>query len=219
MSQIFHPSSNSLSRFSIIAFVLFLIFTAISTYGFFQSSYYNHVGVFREQPIPFSHKHHVQGLGLDCRFCHTAVENSATAGMPSTEVCMSCHSQIFKNGDVLKPLHESFEKNRPLQWSKVHNLPDFVFFNHSIHVNKGVSCVTCHGDVKIMPLTSKQKPMTMKWCLECHNNPENYLSPKDQIYKGDETVSKILSVSQRKMLFDSYHIDQSQLNNCYTCHR
>jgi hypothetical protein len=194
MSQIFRPNSNNFSQLSLITIVLIVIFMSLSSYAYFQSSYYNEVGIFKEQPIPFSHKHHVQGLGLDCKFCHSAVEKSSTAGMPSTEVCMSCHSQIYQNSKVLKPLRDSLENNIPIKWNRVHELPDYVFFDHSIHLNKGITCLSCHGDVKKMPFISKQKSLTMSWCLECHTHPENYLSPRT-------------------------HVDRAQLINCYTCHR
>jgi hypothetical protein len=197
MSQIFRPSSNRYSKLSLISVVLILIFMSISSYAYFQSSYYNDVGVFIEQPIPFSHKNHVQGLGLNCVFCHTSVEKSATAGIPSTEVCMSCHSQIYQKSQVLKPLRDSFENNTAIKWNRVHKLPDYVYFNHSIHINKDISCFTCHGDVKEMESISKQRPMTMSWCLRCHSHPEKYINPE---------VNEV-------------NIDRAQLTNCYTCHR
>jgi hypothetical protein len=170
MPQIFRSSSNKLSLFSLIALFVTLILVAASAYGYFKSSYHTDVGVIREQVIPFSHKHHVQGLGLDCRFCHNAVEKSNTAGMPTTELCLGCHAEIYRDSPILRPLHESLKKDHPLKWTRVHNLPDHVYFNHSIHIKKNVSCEACHGDVGSMPLVSKQRPLTMMWCLECHKH-------------------------------------------------
>lgn len=195
MPQLFRPGSNHFAYFSLSALLVFISLIAVSAYAYLQSSQYNGVGVFHEQPIPFSHKHHVKGLGLDCRFCHSAVEKSSTAGMPSTEVCMSCHSQVFKGNLLFSPLRKSLSQNTPIKWNRVHVLPDHVFFNHSIHVNKGISCLNCHGEVENMPLVKKTVPLTMKWCLECHNNPEKFISK------------------------DKLHVDRTRLNNCYECHR
>ena len=189
MGQIFRQSSNKLSRFSILSVCLLIFMTCLSAYAFFQSSYYNDVGVFKEQPIQFSHKHHVQGLGLDCRFCHSAVEKSANAGMPSTETCMNCHNQIFYGSKKLSLITESYSKNIPVQWTKVHDLADFVYFNHSMHIEKNISCQTCHGDVAHMALMSKGKTMTMQWCLECHQHSEKF------------------------------KVDHTRMTNCFECHR
>lgn len=175
---------------SLLFFIISLMLLAASTYAYFQSEYHTSVGVIREQPIPFSHKHHVNGLGLDCRFCHSAVEKSNTAGMPSTEVCMGCHKEIYRESPALAPLHKSMNEHVPIKWNRVHAMPDHVFFNHSIHIKKGVSCQSCHGNVELMPLVSKQQPMTMKWCLSCHMHPEK------------------VGIDKHK-----------DLTSCYTCHR
>ncbi|MDD4975186.1 MAG: cytochrome c3 family protein [Bacteriovorax sp.] len=219
MPQIFKPSSNKLAHFGLIGFIAMLFLMAIAGHAYFQSSYYNDVGVLREQPVPFSHKQHIQGLGLDCRFCHSAVEKSKTAGMPSTEVCMSCHSQILNNSDRLRVLRTSLSENRPIIWNRVHVLPDHVFFNHSIHVNKGVSCQSCHGNVQEMSQTSKVKPLTMKWCLECHAHPENNLVPINQVFSIEKLVNTKADFIQQNNLMKIYRIDRSRITNCYECHR
>ena len=138
--------------------------------------------VAREQPVPFSHKHHVGDDGIDCRYCHTSVETSSFAGLPPTETCMSCHSQIWANAELLEPVRASFRTGKSIAWTRVHDLPDFVYFNHSIHVNKGIGCSTCHGRVDQMPLTYKVNTLYMQWCVECHRNPAQYVRPRDQVF-------------------------------------
>jgi hypothetical protein len=133
------------------------------------------VEVPREQPVPFSHKHHVSGLGIDCRYRHTSVEKSAFAGIPPTDTCMTCHSQLWTDAPLLAPVRESLARHQPMQWNRVHDLPDFVFFNHSIHVRQGIGCATCHGPVDRMPLTWQQNTLFMKWCLDCHKDPAQFI--------------------------------------------
>ena len=135
-----------------------------------------------QQPVPFSHKHHVSDDGIDCRYCHTSVEKSSFAGLPPTETCMTCHSQIWTDSPMLAPVRASFATNTPLKWNRVHDLPGYVYFNHSIHVAKGIGCSTCHGRVDQMPLTRKTETLYMKWCLDCHRNPQKYIRPRDKIY-------------------------------------
>jgi formamidopyrimidine-DNA glycosylase len=134
-----------------------------------------------EQPIPFSHKHHVGDAGIDCRYCHTSVENSRFAGMPSTAICLSCHSQLFLDAPALQPLHESMRSGRPVQWVRVHDLPDFAYFEHDIHVNKGVACAACHGQVNQMPLMWRNASLYMQWCLQCHRSAPRHVRPLAQV--------------------------------------
>src|SRR5262245_16310515 len=163
--QIFHRSTNSISKVSIFG-ALFIVAALLSVLGMMnRSPYVTQQGVIREQPVPFSHEHHVRGLGIDCRFCHTSVESSGFAGMPPTKTCMGCHSQLWNDSPTLEPVRESFRTGRPLAWTRVHDLPDFVYFNHSIHVAKGIACATCHGPVEAMPLTWRQESLNMEWCL------------------------------------------------------
>lgn len=170
------------------------------------------------QPVPFSHKHHVSDAGLDCRYCHTSVESSDFAGIPSTETCMTCHSQLFTDQPMLQPVVQGFANDEPLHWQRVHDLPDFVYFNHSIHVRKGVGCVTCHGRVDQMPLMRRARPLTMQWCLECHRDPAPHLRPRAKVFdlnwqpKGDRRA-------QGEELIRSYHIATDRMTNCSVCHR
>jgi hypothetical protein len=147
-----------------------------------RSAYVTQVGVVRDQPVPFSHKHHVNGLGLDCRYCHTSVEDSAFAGIPPTQTCMGCHSQIWADSPLLEPVRASWRERRPLPWTRVHDLGDFAYFDHSIHVRKGIGCVTCHGRVDLMPMTWREHTLHMEWCLECHRAPERFVRPRERVF-------------------------------------
>ncbi len=147
-----------------------------------RAPYVTYQGVHQAQPVPFSHQHHNEGLGIDCRYCHTSVEQSSFAGIPPTKTCMNCHSQIWTNAALLEPVRESYRTGQSLMWTRVDYLPDYVYFNHSIHLNKGVGCATCHGPVNKMPLTYQESSMRMEWCLECHRAPEKFLRPRDQVF-------------------------------------
>src|SRR6476469_7517743 len=182
MAQIFGRGSNSLARISIAAALLLLCGLVWGAYKINAGSFITDVGLARNQPVPFSHKHHVGDDGIDCRYCHTSVETSASAGMPSTEVCMSCHKQIWADSPYLEPVRASFKTRKPLEWVRVHDLTDFAYFNHSIHVNKGVGCSTCHGRIDQMPVVSQASSLQMEWCLECHRHPENVVRPKAEIF-------------------------------------
>jgi hypothetical protein len=168
--------------------------------------------------VPFSHKHHVSGLGIDCRYCHTAVEQSAFAGIPSTSTCMNCHSQIWTNSPMLEPVRESYRTGRPLRWTRVHNLAEFAYFNHSIHVNKGVGCATCHGPVDQMPLVAQEKSLLMEWCLDCHRNPEQYLRPRDEVFNMSWTAPPNQSELGLELI-RKYNVRTEQLTDCSVCHR
>ncbi len=170
-----------------------------------------------EQPIPFSHKHHVSGLGIDCRYCHTTVEQSSNAGMPSTVVCMTCHSQIWTNASMLAPDRQSLAEHIPLRWTRVYTLPDYVYFDHSIHIAKGVGCTECHGDIGGMELTYKARTLYMSWCLSCHRDPAPHLRPHEQVFnphwqRGPATPSGTALMAQ-------YHIHTDKLSDCGICHR
>jgi hypothetical protein len=170
------------------------------------------------QPIAFSHKHHVGDDGIDCRYCHTAVEKSSFAGLPSTQICLTCHSQLFRGSEMLRPLHESASSGRPIQWNRLHDLPDFVYFDHSIHINKGVACISCHGRIDQMPLTMRTESLEMKWCLACHRDPQPVLRPKDKIFemRGNDIPSK----ADQRLLSKNYHLQSKErMTNCSTCHR
>jgi hypothetical protein len=218
MAQIFHPSTNTIAKVSIFGGVFILAGISLLVLAFVRSSYATGVGVFVEQPVPFSHEHHVSGLGIDCRYCHTSVEDSSFAGIPPTETCMTCHSQIWTNAAVLEPVRESFRTGRPIEWIKVYNLPDFVYFNHSIHVAKGVGCETCHGRVDKMALTYKANSLYMEWCLECHRHPENFVRPKEAVFTMGYQPGENQVVLGHELVA-AYNIQVKQLTNCAVCHR
>ncbi len=181
-----------------------------------RSPYVTDVGVALAQPVPFSHKHHVAGLGIDCRYCHSTVEISSMAGMPPTETCMSCHSQIWADSPMLEPVRASFRNDQSIRWTRVHDLPGFVYFNHSIHVKKGIGCATCHGRVDQMPLMWKTNTLYMEWCLECHRQPERFVRPRDQVFNMSyQAPSDQLALGRK--LVEEYKI--RKLTDCSVCHR
>lgn len=182
------------------------------------SAYVTGQNVTIAQPVPFSHQHHVGALGLDCRNCHTSVDKARFAGMPPTETCMTCHSQLWTNAPMLAPVRTSLATNKPLRWKKVHKLPDYVYFDHSIHVAKGVGCSTCHGAVQTMPLMRQAAPLTMGWCLDCHRNPERYVRPRDQVFNM-EWITPRDQIAQGRRLLAEYHIETEHLTDCSKCHR
>jgi len=216
MAQVFHRGTNTLSRISIFGALLVAGAGAWVVDAVQRSPYLTEVRVAREQPVPFSHEHHVKGLGLDCRHCHTTVEESAFAGIPPTKTCMSCHSQIWADSPLLEPVRASFRNNLPLEWTRVHDLPDFVYFNHSIHVKKGIGCSTCHGRVDQMPLTWRTQTLYMDWCLDCHRQPERYVRPREQVFNmAWEPPQDQLALGAK--LVRTYRI--RSLTDCSVCHR
>ncbi len=219
MAQIFHPSTNTLSRLTIFGSLFVVLGLLVMTYLFNKSPFVTQVDVVINQRVPFSHEHHVRGLGIDCRYCHTTVETSSFAGMPPTYTCMSCHSQVWTQAPLLQPVRASLAGNQPLHWDRVHDLPDFVYFDHAIHVNKGVGCVSCHGRVDKMPLIRKAEPMTMEWCLNCHRQPQKYLRPREKVVDMQWQPQDQLSLGQA--LVKQYHMETSldRITNCSTCHR
>ncbi len=219
MPQIFHPSANTLSRITLLLVVAGPICLLFLGYLLVRSPYQTKVRVIRSQPVPFPHEHHVQGLGLDCRYCHTSVETSAFAGVPPTHTCMSCHSQVWTDAPMLQPVRDSLRERRPLAWTRLHDLPDFVYFHHGIHVQKGISCVSCHGRVDLMPLAWKEEPMTMEWCLDCHRHPERNVRPKDAVFLMDWKPPAEGDTSLGTELVKQNRIEVEQLTNCSVCHR
>src|SRR5271163_2988864 len=182
MAQIFDRSSNALARMSLILTGLIVISLGITLDSLQRSPWVTRQGQRPDQPVPFSHKHHVQGLGLQCQYCHVTVEKSSYAGIPPTKTCINCHAQIWTNAALLEPVRHSWATNESIVWTKVHDLPDYVYFNHSIHVNKGLGCSSCHGRVDLMPLMYQQNTLQMEWCLNCHRDPAKNLRPVNQIY-------------------------------------
>ncbi len=219
MSQIFHRHTNIYSRLSIVAVVAFVGILGGVVGMLHVSGYNTNQGVTIDQPIQFSHAHHVGGVGLDCRYCHTSVEDSAFANIPPTKTCMNCHSQIWATAPILEPVRASFRDNTPLEWTRVHDLPDFVYFNHSIHVKQGVGCATCHGAVDRMPLMMQAAPLTMSWCVDCHRNPAPNLRPRDQVFNMNwQPPADDPEMGAR--LIQEYKVGSpEQLTSCSTCHR
>jgi len=219
MSQIFSRSANAVARMSlagalgVVLFIGWLLFTLMS------SSWVTKQHEFVEQPIQFSHLHHVGGIGLDCRYCHTSVEKSSFAGIPPTKTCINCHQQIWLNAPILEPVRASFRNNVNLTWVRVNDLPDFVYFNHQIHIHQGVGCAVCHGRVDKMPLTYQAQPLLMGWCLECHRAPEKFIRPRDQVFNmAYEPPANQIELGLR--LKKEYGISGPEhLTTCSVCHR
>ena len=229
MAQIFHRSTNLISRASIFGGVLVIGGLAFALYAIAMSPWYTEQNVVRQQPVPFSHRHHAGELGIDCRYCHTSVEKSSFAGLPPTETCMSCHSQIWTNASMLEPVRASYRDNTSIEWTRVNALPDFVYFDHSIHVAKGIGCTTCHGPIADMTLTYRAGTLYMSWCLECHRQPEDYVRPKSEVFnpyyeppsrsspltfEGKEYTDQL---AFGRVAVKEYKIQSLQY--CSTCHR
>ena len=218
MTQIFPRWFDTLARAGIVGAVLAVPGTALGLGVFYRSDYVTGEHVAYRQPVPFSHAHHVGQLGIDCRYCHTSVEESAFAGVPPTATCMNCHEQIWVGADTLAPVRESWKTGTPLRWRRVHSLPGFVYFDHSIHVAKGVGCVECHGRVDEMPLTWQEKPLTMGWCLDCHRDPAPHLRPRGEVFNMAWAAGPDDPPGTR--LAEDYRIkDAHTLTSCSTCHR
>jgi len=216
MAQIFHPSANTFSRVSLFGALFIVVGLLFLAAAVTRSPWVTGAQIPREQPIQFSHERHVGGNGIDCRYCHTSVEESAFAGIPPTKTCMNCHSEIFANSAFLEPVRASFRNGTSIEWTRVNNLADFVYFNHSIHVNKGVGCTTCHGPVDRMPLMWQEHSLLMEWCLDCHRNPERYVRPREAVFSvAYQPPSNQEALGNR--LVAEYHI--RKLTNCSTCHR
>ncbi|HEX8708989.1 MAG TPA: cytochrome c3 family protein [Pyrinomonadaceae bacterium] len=219
MPQIFHHSTNTLAKLSIFGAIFILLAVVWAVAQINRSSWNTGAYVEREQPVQFSHKHHVGDDGIDCRYCHTSVETSNTAGMPPTQTCMNCHSQIWADSPYLEPVRESWKTGKPIEWTRVHDLPDYVYFNHSIHVNKGVGCSSCHGDVANMPLMYQASSLQMEWCLSCHRNPEKFVRPADQIYNTAYQPPANQAELGARLVKENKIQDPFVLTSCSTCHR
>jgi hypothetical protein len=182
MAQVFDRSSNALARASLVLTGLIVIALGVTLDQLQRSPWVTRQGQRADQPIPFSHEHHVEGLGIQCQYCHTTVEVSSYAGIPPTKTCINCHSQIWTNAPLLQPVRQSWATGASIPWIRIHDLPDYVYFNHSIHVNKGIGCASCHGRVDKMPLMYQQNTLQMEWCLNCHRNPTENIRPTAEIY-------------------------------------
>jgi hypothetical protein len=213
--QVFSRHLELAVKLAVLA--LFMLFPALVGFAVWRESVVQAIGEPVRQPIPFSHKHHVGDDGIDCRYCHTSVETSREAGLPGSSICMGCHSQLYPDAAVLAPLRESLRSGRPIAWQRVHTLPDFVFFDHGVHVAKGVACFECHGRVDQMPLTWRAQPLQMQWCLGCHRDPAPHLHPAAEVFampprplapREGEALARLLRIEGR-----------GRLTDCSTCHR
>jgi hypothetical protein len=221
---------NTIARASIFGAVFILAGLGWILWLFYRSSYLTQVGVARPQPVEFSHEHHVGGLGIDCRYCHTSVETSPFAGIPPTQICMQCHSQIWADSPKLEPVRASFRSGESIAWTRVHDLPDFVYFDHSVHTAKGVGCVDCHGRVDAMPLTWRAETLHMSWCLDCHRDPAPHIRPRELVFsmepwqgksqeaaEKDEMDENLLASSASDELMEAHQIGNP--TSCSVCHR
>lgn len=215
MAQVFHPRSGLYLTLACLA-ALVLTGAALATWRTVTAEPHAQDEAV-EQPIPFSHQHHVGEVGLDCRYCHATVETSAFAGMPAVSTCLTCHSQLFADQALFDPLHDAAGGKAPLRWERVHDLSDFVYFNHSAHVTAGVGCISCHGDVARMPLMRREAPLTMKWCLDCHRHPERAVRPREDAFALKSPVAADDGLGAH--LVEAYRIDRRRLTDCSVCHR
>ena len=219
MAQIFPKSANNIAKISMIMVVVlggtaFFAYTQLA-----RSSYLTNQYLERTQPVRFSHKHHVGDDGIDCRYCHQTVETTASAGMPSTQTCMNCHSQIWADSPYLEPVRASFRDNKPIEWERVHDLPEYTYFNHSIHVAKGVGCSTCHGAIDNMPVVFQENTLQMEWCLACHKAPEQFIRPKSEVFNMNYQPGDIDQKDRDKLKVDYKIRSREMMTSCSTCHR
>ena len=218
MAQIFPKALNPIAKMIVLGLPLLGGVTGITGAAFYRSSYATGVGETPPQPVAFSHAHHVGQLGIDCRYCHTSVEDSHFAGIPPTKTCMNCHAQIWVGSEMLAPVRDSYRSGRSIPWTRVHRLGDFCFFNHSIHVAKGIGCVTCHGRVDKMPLMYQEASLLMEWCLDCHRDPVKNLRPPDQVFNMEWQPPDDVDLPALQAQLAKEHNVQS-LTSCSTCHR
>ncbi len=217
MPQLFPRAANQIAKASLALVAGSAALAAVLVVVVFpRSSAVTRQNQAREQPVQFYHLHHVGGMGIDCRYCHTSVDRAASAGIPSTKTCMNCHSQIFKDSPTLEPVRASWREDQSIPWERVHDLPDFVYFDHSAHVNKGVGCTTCHGPVGEMSYVRQEKSLLMEWCLDCHRAPERYLRPRAEVYSTSyRAPANQLELGHR--LKAEYDVNTQV--SCSTCHR
>ena len=217
--QLFAPGADAILRLVLWAGLVTLIVAVIGTYGVARAGWAGDVGVAPEQPVPFSHKHHSGELGLACQNCHQQVEVYATAGLPPTHTCMTCHSQIWTNSEMLAPVRESYAKDQPLQWVRVNRLPDYVYYNHSVHVTKGIGCSSCHGPIDTMQLTYRAHTLEMTFCLNCHRNPQNFVRTPDQVWNMEWTPPANQDTLGPQLVKQYNIASPERLLDCSTCHR
>jgi hypothetical protein len=218
VAQLFPPVANTVARGILLVAVVVVMGGLGLMMALPYTAHSTRQGITVEQGIQFSHEHHVGGLGIDCRYCHTSAEQSRFAGLPPTHTCMTCHSQLWTNAEMLAPVRRSLTEGAPIHWQRVHVLPDYVYFDHSIHVAKGVGCSTCHGPVDRMPQVRQVAPLTMGWCLDCHRNPAPNLRPEADIYNMAWTPPAD-QAERGAALMRHYRIATEHLTDCSRCHR
>ncbi len=219
MDPIFTPRTSAYLKLGLLGFVGLSVLVTVLLVQFNVTNWATSENRYVTQPVPFSHEHHVGGLGIDCRYCHQSVEESSFAGMPSTHTCMSCHSQLYTEEEMLRPVRMSYQLNEPIEWNRVYNLPDYVYFNHSIHVQNGVGCESCHGRVDRMPLLYQTVSLHMAFCLECHRQPEQFVRPMQYIYAFGYDLPDKEQRALGRTLVEKYDIDVGGLDDCSVCHR
>lgn len=217
--QAFPPGANALTRWILAAGALGLAGTAFTTYYGYRSDWWQQDDYAADQPVLFSHHHHVDELRIDCRYCHGSVEESSFAGMPATETCMSCHSGVFTDSPMLAPVVESARTGEPLEWRRVYDLADYVYFDHSAHVSRGIGCTSCHGEIGEQRLTAKAQPLHMSWCLDCHRDPGRFLRAPEQIFSPSAPAQPNHDEKKQQQLAEYYHIGGKHLTDCTICHR
>jgi len=217
MSKIFPKAANALPK-QLVIFLFILAGVATAAVNYYATPKYLRVGYEPIQPVPFDHRLHAGQLGLDCRYCHAAVEQSATSSVPAAQTCMNCHSIIKPDSPLLQPVRESFASGDPVPWVKVHQAPDYVYFNHSVHVARGVSCVECHGKVNEMATVRHDQPHSMGFCLDCHRAPENFLRAPAQVYDlNSPRLSAAGQLEQAQGFVHDWKVKPPQ--SCTGCHR
>lgn len=218
MSQLFSPRANTIGRIVLIALAFSPVAALLVHVALMSTPEFTDQGNLPEQPVPFSHKHHVTEDGIDCRYCHYNVERSAVAAVPPTQICMSCHAHLWTNASMLEPIRASFATGVPVHWQQVNRLPQYVYFDHAIHIAKGIGCTTCHGQIGAMPLTYQARPLTMGWCISCHRNPAPNVRMPSDIFLGEWSPGS-LSKKEIEKLVSHYLISTKHLTDCSTCHR
>lgn len=215
MAQIFPEWTNKLPTY-ILIFIIIASLSVIGNFWYYGSPEYTDVGYRPKQPVPYSHKLHAGDLGLDCRYCHISVEISPAANIPPTQICMNCHELILPESEKLLPVRESWASGEPIKWTRVHNIPDYAYFDHSAHINAGVGCISCHGNVAEMEVVTLVEPLSMSWCLDCHRNPDAHLRPLDEV-----TKMKWIPPSDHEEFVKRLKIEKNidPPEDCSGCHR
>ncbi|MGI3902664.1 MAG: cytochrome c3 family protein [Janthinobacterium lividum] len=217
--QLFKPGADAVFRLALLLCIGGVAVLLYAASAWSSSDYVTGVGIAREQPVPFSHKHHAAELGIDCRYCHAQAEYLETAGIPPTWTCMTCHSQIWTGAEMLAPVRNSLARNMPLVWTRLNQLPSYVYFNHSIHIQKGIGCTSCHGAVDSMQLTYKAKSFQMEFCLDCHRNPEKFVRPRGEVWNMDWSPPSDQDTRGRQLVADYHIAGPGRLSDCSICHR